>query len=224
MISSPFRRTLLVAAGASGLGALSIAALAQAARSGPLPSMTEGPFYPDATWRDRDPSFADWDADLTQVRRAGQVLTARGEHLGLSLSVVDTRGRPLDNVDVEIWQCDVMAAYRHPRVRVAAERMDPGFQGYGAGRSDKAGEIRFRTIRPVAYPGRTPHIHVKLRHASIGEVTSQLFVDGEAGNERDFLWRGLSDAERAIAALRLQSAAGAEGLRWRAQHALVVAA
>jgi protocatechuate 3,4-dioxygenase, beta subunit len=224
MIASPLRRTLLLAAGASGFGALSAAAWAQAARSGPLPSMTEGPFYPAAKWRDRDPSYTDWDADLTQVRRAGQALTARGEHLGLSLNVVDTRGRALDNAEVEIWQCDVMAAYRHQRVRVAADRMDPGFQGYGAGRSDKAGEVRFRTIRPVAYPGRTPHIHVKVRHASFGEVTSQLFVDGDPGNERDFLWRGMTEAEQAITAMRLQAAATADGLRWSARHALVIAA
>lgn len=223
MISSPLRRTLLLAAGASGFGALSAAAWAQAARR-PLPAMTEGPFYPAAKWRDRDPSYTDWDADLTQVRRAGQTLTARGEHLGLALTVVDTRGRALDNAEVEIWQCDVLAAYRHPRVRVAADRMDPGFQGYGAARSDKAGELRFRTIRPVAYPGRTPHIHVKLRHGSFGEVTSQLFVADDPGNERDFLWRNLSEAEQAVTAMRLQSATGTEGLRWSTQHALVVAA
>jgi protocatechuate 3,4-dioxygenase beta subunit len=65
-----------------------------------------------------------------------------------------------------------------------------------------------RTIRPVAYPGRTPHIHVKLRHASFGELTSQLFVDGDPGNERDFLWRRLRAEAQTAAAMKLQPASG----------------
>jgi protocatechuate 3,4-dioxygenase beta subunit len=48
----------------------------------------------------------------------------------------------------------------------------------------------------VPYPGRTPHIHVKLRHASFGELTSQLFVAGDPGNARDFLWRRLDAGDR----------------------------
>ena len=44
----------------------------------------------------------------------------------------------------------------------------------------------------MPYPGRTPHIHVKLRHPSFGEVTSQLFVAGDPGNAGDFLYRSLA--------------------------------
>ena len=76
---------------------------------------------------------------------------------------------------------------------------DDGFQGLGAARADAQGRLRFRTIRPVPYPGRTPHIHVTLRHASFGELTSQLFVAGDAGNERDFLWRSLGEARQPFA-------------------------
>ena len=88
----------------------------------------------------------------------------------------------------------------------------------------KSGEYYFRTIKPVPYPGRTPHIHVKLRHASFGELTSQLFLAGDAGNERDFLWRNLAADERAALALRLAPAPAGSDLRWLVRHALVVPA
>ena len=136
---------------------------------------------------------------------------ARGEHLALALQLADARGRAIDGAEVEIWQCDALAAYRHPGVAAEPGRFDPGFQGFGAARSGRDGGVRFRTIRPVAYPGRTPHIHVKLRHPSFGETTSQLFVDGDAGNERDFLWRRLDAAGRA--ALTVPFTPGVDGLR-----------
>jgi hypothetical protein len=93
---------------------------------------------------------------------------------------------------------------------------DPGFQGLGLARSDAAGALRFRTIRPVAYPGRTPHIHVKVRHASFGELTTQ--VEGDPGNARDFLWRQLPEADRAPLAMQLQPAPAGSDLRWLVQH------
>jgi protocatechuate 3,4-dioxygenase beta subunit len=75
----------------------------------------------------------------------------------------------------------------------------------------------------VPYPGRTPHIHVKLRHASFGELTSQLFVAGDRGNAGDFIWRRAREADRNALALRL-TPASTDGLRWQARHTLVVPA
>jgi protocatechuate 3,4-dioxygenase, beta subunit len=205
------RRRLILAAAAS----FALPGLTRAAR--PLAPMTDGPFYPPRPWRDRTGS--DWDADLTRVRRGGRVLLARGEHLALALAVVDTEGRAIDNAEVEIWQCDAEGAYRHPSVDDASA--DPGFQGFGSARSGAEGTLALRTIRPVPYPGRTPHIHVKLRHAAFGELTSQLFVAGEPANARDFLWRQLGAEERAALEMKLQPAA-ADGLRWQASQRLVV--
>lgn len=209
------RRTLLVA---SALAAtLPLPALASSRRI--LTPMTDGPFYPARAWRER---WTDWDADLTRVEREGRVLVAQGEHLGLDGAVVDTAGRLVDGAEVEIWQCDAKAAYRHPRVSAEAGSFDPGFQGFGATTSGARGEFRFRTIRPVPYPGRTPHIHVKLRHASFGELSSQLFLAGDPGNERDFLWRRVPEADRPGLAMALQPAAAGSGLAWQVRHALVV--
>ncbi|MBL8314177.1 MAG: intradiol ring-cleavage dioxygenase [Rubrivivax sp.] len=214
--------------------ALAFPALASSRRA--LRQMTDGPFYPPARWRAQ---WSDWDADLTRVTQGSDVHVARGEHLGLSLVVVDTQGRLVDGADVEIWQCDTMQHYRHPDVpREAADRtirFDPGYQGFGAARSDGRGELGFRTIRPVAYPGRTPHIHVKLRHVSFGEWTSQLFVAGDAANARDFLWRNVAAEDRPALEMRLARAptaaattgptsASAPPLAWQVRHELVVPA
>ncbi len=210
------RRTLLLGSTAW----LAAPALASSRRA--LSGMTDGPFYPARAWRERQ--GLDWDADLTRVQREGRTLTARGEHLGLEAVVVDTGGRLVDGAEVEIWQCDVQAAYRHPRVPLAEGRHDPGFQGFGASTSDARGAVRLRTIRPVPYPGRTPHIHLKLRHASFGELTTQLFVAGDAGNERDFLWRNVPAADRPALEMQLQRAPADSGLAWRVQQPLVVPA
>lgn len=208
------RRRLLCAV------AFGMASPALAASQRVIASMTEGPFYPDARWRAQ---WSDWDADLTRVAQAGPTAIAQGEHLALRLQVVDTTGRPIDRAEVEIWQCDALAAYRHPSVRAQAGAFDPAFQGFGSARANADGEVRFRTIRPVPYPGRTPHIHVKLRHPSFGEWTSQLFVAGDAGNARDFLWRQLDAGEQAALAMQLNPANG-DGLRWSCRHALVLPA
>lgn len=202
---------------------MALPALASSRRA--LAPMTDGPFYPPRRWRDQGPRAGDWDADLTQVQRAGAApLRARGEHLGLEATVVDTQGRLVDGAEVEIWQCDAMQVYHHPQVEMLPGRFDAGFQGFGAARSDRAGAVGFRTIRPVPYPGRTPHIHVKLRHAAFGEWTSQLFVAGEPANARDFLWRAVPAPERAALELRLEPAAAGSALAWTARHALVVPA
>ena len=183
--------------------------------------MTDGPFYPPAAWR---AAWADQDADLTHARGAGGERVAHGEHLGLECAVVDTHGRAIDNAEVEIWQCDALQAYRHPRVAAEAGRFDPGFRGFGATRSERDGTLRLRTIKPVPYPGRTPHIHVKLRHPAFGDLTSQLFIAGDAGNSRDFLWRSLAAEDRPPLEMALRPARADSGLRWLVRHALVVPA
>ena len=212
----PPRRQLILGAGAA-LATLALPALASSRRV--LVPMTDGPFYPPRAWREQ---WTDWDADLSRVNRDGAVRNARGEHLGLELQLADTQGRAIDGAEVEIWQCDAMAVYHHPGVRVAAGQFDEGFQGFGATRSNATGGLRFRTIRPVPYPGRTPHIHVKLRHASFGTLSSQLFVTADPGNARDFLFRQLDADGQAALSLNLARADGDSGLRWLARHTLVI--
>jgi protocatechuate 3,4-dioxygenase, beta subunit len=213
------RRSLVRALLGTAAGTIALPALATSRRS--IAPMGEGPFYPPRGWRERWP---DWDADLTQVQRNGRTLSARGEWLALDLQVADTAGRLIDGAEVEIWQCDAMAVYHHPRVALEPGRHDEGFQGFGAARSGSDGRLAMRTIRPVPYPGRTPHIHVKLRHPGFGELTSQLFVAGDAGNARDFLWRALREADRPGLEMTLTPAPAGSPVRWVAVHVLAVPA
>jgi protocatechuate 3,4-dioxygenase, beta subunit len=216
--SSSGRRRFALGAGAA-LSTLAWPALASSRRA--IATMTDGPFYPPRAWREQ---WADWDADLSRVQRDGRTLVARGEHLGLELQLVDVNGRAIDGAEVEIWQCDAMAVYRHPGVRVVEGKFDPGFQGFGATRSTANGGLRMRTIRPVPYPGRTPHIHIKLRHATFGELSSQLFVAGDAGNARDFLWRAVQATDREMLEMTLKPATPDSGLRWMVRRTLVLPA
>ncbi len=156
----------------------------------PTPRQSRGPFYP-AT---KPP---DSDADL--VRVAGQPVPARGTVAHLFGRLLDPDGRPLGGARVEIWQCDADGHYRHPRDR-GGRGGDPGFQGYGRTASDADGRFRFRTIRPVAYPGRTPHIHMTIAAADGRELTTQLYVAGEPGNAGDFLYQRLGPAAARVAA------------------------
>jgi protocatechuate 3,4-dioxygenase beta subunit len=198
---------------------LALPALAQQRRA--LARMTDGPFYPPRAWRE---AWPDQDADLSRVAAGSSLRSAKGEHLGLELMLADTQGRVIDKAEVEIWQCDVLQAYRHPSVKLAAGQFDDGFQGFGATRSNEQGLARMRTIKPVAYPGRTPHIHIKVRHASFGELTSQLFVAGDPGNARDFLWRSLAAADREALEMKLLPADTDNGLRWQVRQLITVPA
>ena len=94
-------------------------------------------------------------------------------------------GRPLDGVTVEIWQCDAQGVYKHVRAQSGG---DPHFQGFGRTVSGSDGGYRFRTIRPVPYGGRTPHIHFKIKGRGIAGLTTQLYIAGHPMNARDFIF------------------------------------
>lgn len=149
----------------------------------PTPGQTEGPFYPLAL-----PKDADFD-----LLKNGSLDYKLGQPIWLEGSVTDLQGTPVRGAQVEIWQADHAGHYDHPR---DGNRIDKAFQGFGRVAVNAQGEYRFRTIRPVAYSSRTPHIHVKVKLAGRELLTTQLYVAGEPLNQRDFLWRGLSDAQR----------------------------
>jgi protocatechuate 3,4-dioxygenase beta subunit len=156
----------------------------------PTPAQTAGPFYPVEI-------PADSDNDLASVK--GAAAPAKGELLLLAGTVVDTNGRPVSGARVEIWQCNAFGRYLHPNDRNPVPD-DPGFQGYGQFVTRADGAYSFRTIRPVPYPGRTPHIHFKVSGPAIRTLVTQMYVAGEPGNARDGLYRSVGDesARRAV--------------------------
>jgi protocatechuate 3,4-dioxygenase beta subunit len=93
---------------------------------------------------------------------------------------------------VEIWQCDNHGAYLHSRTG-NADRRDSNFQGFGRFVTGRTGEYLFRTIKPVPYPGRTPHIHFKVKLQGRDVLTTQCYIKGHPGNERDGIWRSIRD-------------------------------
>ncbi|MCP4767084.1 MAG: protocatechuate 3,4-dioxygenase [Gammaproteobacteria bacterium] len=145
------------------------------------PSSTEGPFYPDSRMR-----FGDVDNDL--VRIAGEVEQAGGEIVELVGRVLDGDGNPVASARVEIWQCDVNGRYLHHGDR-GGEARDGGFQGFGHDLTGADGAYSFRTIKPVPYTGRTPHIHVKVLVSGRERLTTQFYLPEHPGNSRDWLYR-----------------------------------
>ena len=177
MTTDATRRRVLV-----GLAGLLVAAPAMAAFPlQPTPRQTPGPFYP------RNKPLDD-DSDLTRVQ--GEDGVAEGQITELSGRLLDVNGRPITNARVEIWQCDARGRYRHPRDS-SPQPVDERFQGFGHSITDSSGDYRFRTIRPVQYPGRTPHIHMAVFTQDAAPFVTQLYVAGEPRNAQDFLFNSM---------------------------------
>jgi protocatechuate 3,4-dioxygenase beta subunit len=146
------------------------------------PRQTEGPFYPDHLPLDTD-------NDLIVVNDS--LTPAIGEITHLSGRILDGRGDPIRNALVEIWQVDNNGVYLNSRDTHA--NRDKNFQGFGRFLTGSTGEYYFRTIKPVPYPGRTRHIHFAVKLKGREKWTTQCYVKGEGLNERDGVYRTLTD-------------------------------
>ena len=194
------RRHALATLAATPLAVSRSGAHAQARKAVPTPAQTLGPFYP----RTASQRPVHTDPDLIMVNGA-QVIT-KGTPLYLTGRVLTHGGRPVTQALVEIWQCDANAIYHHPDGGDEAHR-DPAFQGYGQTHTDANGTFHFRTIKPVPYPGRTAHIHLRVQSEQRGSLATQLYLPGEPGNERDVIYRHLSPDQRPLVALNLTATA-----------------
>ena len=120
---------------------------------------TEGPYYTPQT------------PQRTDLREPD----TRGPPLVLQGLVLTPDCRPVAGAVIDIWHSDEDGRYDNS-----------GFRYRGHQFTDAAGAFRFETIRPARYPGRTPHIHVKVQGASTRLLTSQLFFpDLPDENARD---------------------------------------
>jgi protocatechuate 3,4-dioxygenase beta subunit len=142
------------------------------------PRQSAGPFYPVSLPLDDD-------NDLTSIK--GQQDKAQGLITDLGGRILDINSRPLNGLRIEIWQCDANGRYRHPDER-STKAIDDNFQGHGHTVTAGDGRYRFRTIRPIPYPGRTPHIHIAVFPQGEPPFVTQLYIKDEPRNQTDFLF------------------------------------
>ena len=147
------------------------------------PAQMEGPFYPDKLPLDTDNDLIVINDTLTP---------SVGEITWLSGRILGSGGQPLRNAVVEIWQCDNNGAYLHSGT-TNAERRDKNFQGFGRFLTGSTGEYLFRTIKPVPYPGRTPHIHFQVKVKGQEPFTTQCYIKDHPGNARDGILNSIRD-------------------------------
>ncbi|HEY1122287.1 MAG TPA: protocatechuate 3,4-dioxygenase [Haloferula sp.] len=147
------------------------------------PKQTEGPFYPVDLPLDTDNDLIILNDGLTP---------ALGNITHLTGRVTDVKGEPIRNALVEIWQCDQNGVYLH-KGSDSADKRDKNFQGFGRFLTGSTGEYYFRTIKPVAYPGRTPHIHFAIKMKGRDKWTTQCYIKGEKQNDGDMVLRGIKD-------------------------------
>lgn len=175
------RRRFLTAAGLSA--AFFTVPGAFAAKLVRTPPQTEGPFYPDKLPLDTD-------NDLIIVNDA--TTPAVGSITWLTGRILTASGEPLRNATVEIWQVDHHGVYIHSGSSGKA-KADGNFQGFGRFVTGSTGEYLFRTVKPVPYPGRTPHIHYAIKMKGRDKFTTQCYIEGEPQNDRDSVLRGIRD-------------------------------
>jgi protocatechuate 3,4-dioxygenase beta subunit len=191
-----------------------VSALAQVA-AGKLPTtpfQTVGPFYPvDAP--------ADQDADMTilgnnKVRAAGTIIYVAGR-------VLDTKGMPVANATLDIWQANAAGRYDHPADTNKAP-VDANFQGFARIRTAADGTYKFKSIKPGAYPTgegdwiRPPHIHFDVLGKKSRAIT-QMYFEGEALNAKDRILNNIRIKETVVAKVDAPAAGaekGALSVRW----------
>jgi protocatechuate 3,4-dioxygenase beta subunit len=144
------------------------------------PRIQEGPYYPTKLPLDTD-------NDLLIINDS--ITPAVGEVTHLSGRILDAKGDPIRNALVEIWQCDRDGTYLRPHLE-NGDKYDTNFQGFGRFLTGSSGDYYFRTIKPVPYTGRpAAHIHFKIWKDNKVQLTTECFVKGYAGNERDSIYR-----------------------------------
>lgn len=135
------------------------------------PAMTEGPYFVDVMLNRSDIRS---DPDTGEVKAgAPLLLTFRVSKIGGNACT------PLPGALVDVWHCDADGVYSGVADRSADTTGQKWLRGYQV--TDANGTAAFTTIYPGWYPGRTIHIHFKLRTAPDAvqghEFTSQLFFD-----------------------------------------------
>jgi len=175
------RRNALALFGLAGVGVGATALAGKAAWAGnnstasvdvvAKPEMTEGPYFVDEKLNRSDIRIDTSDGSVTA-----------GTRFELSLMVSSIAGtvvNPIADATVDIWQCNALGVYSD----IAAENTVGRTYLRGYQVTNSGGLVKFTTILPGWYQGRTVHTHVKVRTTGTDgnsyEFTSQLFFTEE---------------------------------------------
>jgi protocatechuate 3,4-dioxygenase beta subunit len=102
-----------------------------------------------------------------------------GDRLNLSGSVKDVNGNAVPGALLDFWQANGNGKYDNA-----------GYTLRGHQLTGKSGQYTLKTVVPGSYPGRTPHIHVKVQLTDRGySLTTQLFFPGIPSNATDSIFR-----------------------------------
>lgn len=187
------RRRLFIGYGIAGITTVLSATAHTAGLFHPTPAETEGPFYPLKAQKDRD-------FDLTRID--GKNGTAQGAIIFVEGRVLDVAGNPVEDATIDLWQANAMGRYRHPD-ESGQKALDPNFQGWAIVPSGQDGGFRFKTVFPGAYSAgwgwaRPPHIHFKISKPGFRPLTTQMYFPDQPLNNKDYLLRRKSEAERKL--------------------------
>ena len=141
------------------------------------------------------------DADLT--RNAGTGGEAIGQRIIVTGHVTDERGAPLPNMLIEIWQANAAGRYVHKADQWPGP-LDPNFLGIGRCLTNEAGEYRFLTVRPGAYPWRNEpnawrpaHIHISLLGNTWKDrLVTQMYFPDDPLLGRDAIFNAVPESSR----------------------------
>lgn len=133
------------------------------------PQQTEGPYFVDEELNRSDIRSDPSDGSVKE-----------GVPLRLTFCISQMEGNactPLKGAIVDVWQCDALGVYSDFRdINGLFDTRGKKFlRGYQM--TDANGKAEFITLYPGWYPGRTVHIHFKIRTKSSYEFTSQLYFD-----------------------------------------------
>jgi protocatechuate 3,4-dioxygenase, beta subunit len=176
------------------------------------PMQAEGPFYPDSLPEDSD-------NDL--VKNGYSTKESGGKILNLMGSLINRDYKPIEGMTAEIWQTDMNGVYLHTG-SFGSKMRDDQFQGFGRSITDQNGYFSFRTIIPAKYPGRTPHIHLKLWDEKVNVLTTQLYLHGHSQNKEDFLFNRMTIAEQKMNSMKLLPAQTNDSTEYTTSVRLVV--
>ena len=170
----------------------------------PTPFTDIGPFYPVAR-----PAEEDGDLSLIGKRAEGPPIEVFGR-------LLDSKGTPMARSRIEMWQANAKGKYAHAG-DPNDQPLDPAFQGFGAVTTDSAGNYRFVTIMPGAYPigggiVRPPHLHLDVAGRNDRLITQMLFP-GQPLNDKDPVLANV-DRKLLIAIDRGRGTSGARRFQW----------